>query len=76
MEMLWAAVAVFGVALGGVFWTKTPGWGRYTSSLLILLLVLFVATLGFLREQVGSAPLLNLLFAIAGYAGGLIGARD
>jgi hypothetical protein len=68
-----APVIIFGGTILGIFKTKTPGWGRYTTSLFILVLVLFVAALAWLVGKIESSPLVNLLFAIAGYAGGLIG---
>ena len=67
-----AVVLIFGGSIVGVFWTKTAGFGRYTTSVLVLVLVLFVAALAFLLNRVESQPIMNLLFAIAGYAGGLI----
>lgn len=67
---------VFGVVLIGIFRTKTPGFGRYTTSLLLLVLVVFVAALGFSAGRIEMHPFLNLLFAVAGYAGGLITARE
>ena len=67
-----AVVAVFGGSIFGIFRTKTPGFGRYTTSVLILALVLFVASLAFVLGKVEWQPMSNLLFAIAGFAGGLI----
>jgi hypothetical protein len=52
--------------------TKTPGFGRYSTSVLILTLVLFVAAMAFVLGKVEWAPLANLLFAVAGFAGGLV----
>jgi Ca2+/Na+ antiporter len=66
---------VFAVAIVGIFWTKTKGFGKYTTSSLVLTLVLFVAAMAFFQGRVEWAPLANLLFAVAGYAGGLIAAK-
>jgi len=66
---------IFGVALVGIFCTKTAGFGKYTTSTVILTLVLFVAALAYMSGKVEWAPMANLLFAVAGFAGGLITAR-
>ncbi len=71
-----AMVVIFGGSILGVFWTKTPGFGRYTTSVLVLTLVLFVASLAFVLGKVEWQPLSNLLFAIAGFSGGLITAKQ
>jgi len=72
-----AAIAsgVFGLALVGIFLTKTPGFGRYTSSTLLLTLVLYVATVSFFLGKIEGVSFLNILFAVAGWAGGLITGR-
>lgn len=68
----WVLAVVFVAALVGIFLTKTPGFGRYTTSALILVLVLFVGALFSLVGKVDSSAFINLLFAVAGYGGGLI----
>ena len=70
-----AVVALFGATIFGIFRTKKDGFGRYTTSVLVLTLVLFVAALAFVTGKVEWTPLANLLFAVTGYAGGLITAR-
>ena len=64
--------AVFGGSILGIFRMKTRGFGRHTSSLILLFLMLFAAALLAVLGQIDPQPLLNILFAIAGYAGGLI----
>ena len=71
-----AVVIIFGGSIVGVFSTKTAGFGRYTTSVLVLALVLFVASLAFVLGKVEWQPLSNLLFAIAGFAGGLVTAKQ
>ena len=71
-----AVVVIFGGSIFGVFWTKKQGFGRYTTSVLVLALVLFVASLAFVLGKVELQPLSNLLFAIAGFAGGLITEKE
>jgi hypothetical protein len=68
--------AVFGVALIGFFWTKSEGWGRYTAAVLILLLVLFTSFATFFAGMIDGVYFANLLVAVAGFAGGLLTARE
>lgn len=71
----WGVLSVFIIAIISIFCTKTKGFGKYTTSTLVLTLVLFVAAMGFITGNVEWAPMANLLFAIAGFAGGLITAK-
>jgi hypothetical protein len=73
---LLAVTVVFTVALIGFFKTKTPGWGAYTTSILLLLLILFVAGVAFAVGQVDWPSASGLLLAIAGYAGGIVTTMD
>ena len=68
-------ILVFAGAVFGIFRTKTPGFGRYTISALLLTLVLFVAAIAFVQGKVEWSPMANILFAVAGFAGGLTAAR-
>jgi len=70
-EILVAVMLVFGGSIFGVLKTKKPGWGRYTVSTLLLILVLFSAVLTVLVDALELQVLANVLFAVAGYAGGL-----
>ena len=70
-----AVTIVFGGGILGVFLTKKPGWGYFTSGTLILILVLYGAILITLCNQMETKTLANVLFAIAGYAGGLFTAK-
>lgn len=63
-------------ALIGIFRTKTPGFGRYSTSLLLLTLVLFVTGLFLAAGKIESSVFANIAFAIAGFAGGLITAKQ
>jgi hypothetical protein len=66
-------LTVLGVgALIGIFRTKTQGWGRYSSSLLILTLALIIATSLLILGKLDASVVGNIVFAIIGYAGGLI----
>ncbi len=59
----------------GIFVTKIPGWGRFSSSTLILILVLFITAEMLVLGKVEAQPSTNLFFAIVGYAGGLIASK-
>ena len=62
---------VFGGTIIGIFRTKTPGFGKYTTSALLLTLILFVAAMAFVHGKVEWTPMANILFAVAGFAGAL-----
>jgi hypothetical protein len=47
IAMLAMTLAVYGGVLIGVFLTKTAGFGRFTTSIVLLVLVLFTSTIGF-----------------------------
>lgn len=64
--------AVFAYALKRFFDTKKGGFGEYTTALPILILILFIAAIAFAIRVVDWPTLANLLFAIAGFAGGLL----
>lgn len=61
--------------LFGIFRTKTPGFGRYSTSLLLLVLILFCASMFAALGRLEPQYFVNILFAITGFAGGLITAK-
>ena len=63
---------IFGVSLIGIFKTKTEGFGKYTSSLVLFVLILYLLSLFFAFGKVESHLLANAVFAVLGYAGGLV----
>ncbi len=67
---------IFGGATLGVFLTKIEGFGKYTTSVLVLILALFVGSLAFAIGKIEAQPFVSLLFAVVGYAGGLISKKD
>jgi FtsH-binding integral membrane protein len=71
-----AISVIFGGAMVGVFFTKIEGFGKYTTSLLVLILALFVGSLAFAIGKIESQPFMSLLFAVVGYAGGLIVGKE
>jgi hypothetical protein len=59
----------------GFFLTKTAGWGKYSTSTLVLLLALFIAAILLVLGKLDSSSFVNVLFAIVGYGGGLIASK-
>ncbi len=71
----WGVMAIFVVAIVGIFVTKKEGFGRYTTSVLVLTLILFVVAMALILGKVEWSPIANILFAMVGFAGGLIAER-
>lgn len=69
-------LTVFAVAtMIGIFVTKTPGFGKYSTSVVLLSIVVFIASFFLLFGLISSQVFVNILFAVAGFAGGLINAK-
>lgn len=69
-------LTVFAVAtMTGIFVTKTPGFGKYSTSVVLLTVVVFIASFFLLFGLINSQVFVNILFAVAGFAGGLINAK-
>lgn len=69
-------LTIFGaIALIGIFWTKTQGFGKYTTSLLLLVLVLFLSSFFFFLGSITSTMFVNIVFAVTGFGGGLLSAK-
>jgi len=58
--------------LVGIFITKTGGFGRFSTSVLLLTAALIATTFCRLLDLVDSSLFGNIVFAIVGFAGGLI----
>jgi hypothetical protein len=71
-----AVSLIFGATLLGFFWTKTEGFGKYTTATLLFVLVLYITSLAFFQGMVEGVHFMNLLAAVAGFAGGLFTAMD
>lgn len=66
-------LSILGIAvLIGIFYTKTPGFGRYSTSLLLLTMALFITALFLAAGKIESSVFANIVFSVAGFAGGLI----
>jgi len=64
------------VAFGGFFWTKTPGFGRFATSTLLLIYVLSLAAVCFTAGQISDAAFVNVLLTTIGFAGGLFATKE
>lgn len=67
-----AAIVLGGGALVGYFTTKTVGFGRFNSSILVLILVLSFGLIALVSGFVSGQAYAQLLIAVAGFAGGLM----
>ena len=75
--LLLASVFLLGaIGLIGFFKTKSSGFGKYTTSILVLLMVLILSTLLFASGRLESTYYTNILMALVGFAGGLINAKE
>jgi uncharacterized membrane protein YoaK (UPF0700 family) len=59
------------VSLVGFFKTKTKGFGRFATSALLMLLVILITSLLFAAGKLEAPVLVNIFFAVIGFAGGL-----
>jgi hypothetical protein len=71
-----AVSIIFGGTLVGYFWTKTEGFGKYTTATLLLVLVLYITALAFFLGMIEGVHFMNIVAAIAGFAGGLFTAME
>lgn len=75
---LWLALGVFLLGLpvlAGILATKTPGFGRFSTSVLLLAFAVTLAALFFAFGRIEASLFANVLFAIIGFAGGLLANR-
>lgn len=70
--LIGAICLLAGGALFGVFKTKSAGFGKYTTSVVLLILILAISGLFMAAGKIESSVFANVLFAVAGFAGGLI----
>jgi hypothetical protein len=75
--LLLVTVSIIGVtALRGFFRTKKPGFGKFATSTLLLLLVVVLSTLLCAADKMQLGVFSNVLFAILGFAGGLFKGKE
>jgi uncharacterized protein YebE (UPF0316 family) len=59
------------ITLVGFFATKSPGFGKFSTSTLLMLVVVVVTSLLFVADKLDSQIVANIFFAVVGFAGGL-----
>lgn len=72
MSIEWGVLAVFAGTIFGIFWKQKEGYGPFNTSVLVLALVLFTASMAFFAGKFDTQSFSNILFAVAGYIGGLL----
>ena len=75
----WELIAIFVlgiVALAGFFYSKTKGFGRFSASTLLMLLVLITSALLYAAGKLDSHIIANVFFAVIGFAGGLFTGKE
>jgi len=75
----WLTIGIFVIGVGslvGFFATKTEGFGKYTTSALLLILVVTVSALLYVGGKIESETMANIIFAVFGFAGGLFTGKN
>ena len=75
----WLMVAIFIIGAGsllGFFKTKTEGFGRFTTSVLLIIIVVTIASLMYAGGKLDGNVMSNVLFAVFGFAGGLFTSKN
>lgn len=75
----WLFFSVLVVGAGsilGFFLTKTKGFGRFTTSVLLILLIVTISSLFYSAGKLDGHIIANVLFAVFGFAGGLFTSKN
>jgi hypothetical protein len=75
----WLLLAVFSIGAGsliGFFRTKTQGFGRFTTSVLLIITVVTIASMLYVAGKLKTNVMANVLFAAFGFAGGLFTSKE
>ena len=75
----WLMIAIFILGSGsliGFFKTKTEGFGRFTTSTLLVILVVTFSGLLYAGGKLEGQVMANVLFAVFGFAGGLFTSKN
>ena len=76
-DWLLIVISILGAgSLIGFFMTKTPGFGRFTTSTFLILIVLIMSSLLYTADKLDGQVMANVLFAVFGFAGGLFTSKD
>jgi hypothetical protein len=71
------AVSIIGIAaLIGFFATKLAGFGKFTTSTFLMLLIIILTALFFAAGKIQAEFLSNVIFAVIGFAGGLFTTKN
>ncbi len=65
-----------GGAMLGFFLTKTPGFGRYNTAILAIILALSFGSIGLIAGLIREQAFASLLMAIVGFAGGMVVGKE
>lgn len=72
-----AVVALLGGgALYGFFRTKKPGFGRYNTSILLIILALSFGSTALVAGLISEQAFSSLLMAVIGFAGGIVVGKE
>ncbi len=75
----WLMIAIFILGAGslvGFFITKTEGFGRFTTSTFLIILVVTISALLYAGGKLEGQVMANVLFAVFGFAGGLFTSKN
>lgn len=75
----WLLIGIFVlgvVSVIGFFRTKSQGFGRFTTSTFLILLVVIISSLLYSAGKLESQIMANVLFAVFGFAGGLFTSKE
>lgn len=76
-SLLLVAIFLLGVVvLVGILVTKKPGFGKFTTSTLLLAMVFVSTTLFFAAGKIDSPLFGQIAFAVLGFAGGLLANKE
>lgn len=76
-DLLMIAIFILGAGcLIGFFITKTAGFGRFTTSTFLIILVLTISALLYAGGKLEGQVMANVLFAVFGFAGGLFTSKN
>jgi hypothetical protein len=75
--LLFWAVLVLGLGtLVGFFRTRTPGYGKFNASVLIVIFIMTIAGVLYAGGRLEGAVMGHLLFAALGYAGWMVAGKE
>lgn len=74
--LLIAILALGIIVIVGILLTKKPGFGKFTTSTLLLAMVFVSAALFFAAGKIDSPLFGQIAFAVLGFAGGLLANKD